>query len=166
MSREASDQAERVNRVGQVDRVERGPGSAEPGDELTGRLGYLLKHVQQRLYELTSAALAPYGISGRELGVLLVLDALGPTSQRDAATRLGVDRTTMVALIDALEAKSVVVRRPYEEDRRRNVVEFTEPGRELLRQARAASDEAERRFLGALDDAAAEGFRAQLRALL
>ena len=158
MSRDASDQAERVNRV------EREP--AEPGDELTGRLGYLLKHVQQRLYELTAAALAPYGISGRELAVLLVLDALGPTSQRDAAVRLGVDRTTMVALIDALEAKSVVVRRPYEEDRRRNVVEFTERGRALFQQARAAGDEAERRFLGALDDAGAERFRAQLRALL
>jgi DNA-binding MarR family transcriptional regulator len=161
MSRDASDQVERPARESE-------PESAEPGAELTGRLGYLLKHVQQRLYELTGVALAPFGISGRELSVLLVLDALGPTSQRDAAHRLGVDRTTMVALIDALEAKSVVVRRPYEEDRRRNVVEFTERGRELFEQARVASDEAERSFLGplALDDAAAERFRAQLRALL
>lgn len=140
----------------------------EPGTELTGRLGFLLKHAQQRLYELTGAALAPCGISGRELSVLLVLDALGPTSQQDAARRLGVDRTTMVALIDALEAKSVVVRRPYEEDRRRNVVEFTEHGYELFTRARAASDEAERRFLDplALDEAGAERLRAQLRALI
>lgn len=140
----------------------------EPGTELTGRLGFLLKHAQQRLYELTAAALAPCGISGRELSVLLVLDALGPTSQQDAARRLGVDRTTMVALIDALEAKSVVVRRPYEEDRRRNVVEFTEHGYELFTRARAASDEAERRFLDplALDEAGAERLRAQLRALI
>jgi DNA-binding MarR family transcriptional regulator len=151
MSRDASEQ------------VERDSESAEPGAELTGRLGFLLKHVQQRLYELTAVALAPYGISGRELS-----DALGPTSQQDAARRLGVDRTTMVALIDALEAKSVVVRRPYEEDRRRNVVEFTERGYGLLEQARAAGDEAERRFLEPLelDDAGAERFRAQLRALL
>ena len=153
MSRDASDQVEP---------------DIEPGTELTGRLGYLLKHAQQRLYELTAAELAPYGISGRELSVLLVLDALGPTSQQDAARRLGVDRTTMVALIDALEAKSVVVRRPYEEDRRRNVVEFTERGYELFTQARVASDEAERRFLSplALDDAGAERLRAQLRALI
>ena len=153
MSRDASGQVER---------------ESEPGTELTGRLGFLLKHAQQRLYELTAAALAPYGISGRELSVLLVLDALGPTSQQDAARRLGVDRTTMVALIDALESKSVVVRRPYEEDRRRNVVGFTERGYELFRQARVASDEAERRFLDplALDDAGAERLRAQLRALI
>jgi len=153
MSRDVSDQVERESE------------SSEPGAELTGRLGFLFKHAQQRLYELTSAALAPYGVNGRELAVLLVLDALGPTSQRDAARRLGVDRTTMVALIDALEAKSVVVRRPYEDDRRRNVVEFTERGREVFRQARAASDEAERRFLDPLDAAAAERLKAQLRAL-
>lgn len=147
---------------------EPGPESSEPGTELTGRLGFLFKHAQQRLYALTGAALAPCGISGRELSVLLVLDALGPTSQQDAARRLGVDRTTMVALIDALEGKSVVVRRPYEEDRRRNVVEFTEHGYELFTRARAASDEAERRFLDplALDDAGAERLRAQLRALI
>jgi DNA-binding MarR family transcriptional regulator len=140
----------------------------KPGAELTDRLGYLLKHAQQRLTELNAAALEPFGLSGRELAVLLVFDALGPTSQQDAARRLGVDRTTMVALVDALEAKSIVVRAPYAEDRRRNVVRFTERGYELFQQARVASDEAERRFLDplALDDAGAERLRAQLRALI
>ena len=138
----------------------------EPPAVLNDRLGYLLKHAQQRLVELTADALGPYGINGRELGVLLVLDGLGPTSQQDVARRMGVDRTTMVALIDALEAKSVVVRRPYEEDRRRNVVEFTERGHELFVQARKASDEAERRFVSPLEGTAAELFRAQLRAII
>jgi DNA-binding MarR family transcriptional regulator len=142
-----------------------GQAPEEPRAELN-RLGYLLKHAQQRLTELTSAALEPYGLNGRELGVLLVLDAMGPTSQQDAARRLGVDRTSMVALIDALEAKSVVVRRPFEEDRRRNVVEFTERGHELFKQALQASDAAERQFVSPLEETAAELFRAQLRAVI
>jgi DNA-binding MarR family transcriptional regulator len=137
----------------------------QPRAELN-RLGYLLKHAQQRLTELTSAALEPYGLNGRELGVLIVLDAMGPTSQQDAARRLGVDRTTMVALIDALEAKSVVVRRPFEEDRRRNVVEFTERGHELFTKALAANDAAEREFVSPLEDVAADMLRAQLRAVI
>jgi hypothetical protein len=41
-----------------------------PGPELTGRLGYLLKHARLWLRELTAAALAPYGLDGRELAVL------------------------------------------------------------------------------------------------
>jgi DNA-binding MarR family transcriptional regulator len=138
----------------------------KPGAELTDRLGYLLKHAQQRYTELNTAALEPYGLSGRELAVLLVFDALGPTSQQDAARRLGVDRTTMVALVDALERKEIVRRAPYAEDRRRNVVTFTPAGRETFRRALVASDAAERAFLGGMDEAAAAAFRATLRALI
>jgi DNA-binding MarR family transcriptional regulator len=72
----------------------------------------------------------------------------------------------MVALIDALEGKSIVVRRPFEEDRRRNVVEFTEGGHELFLRALQASDAAERRFVSPLEDAAAALFRDQLRAVI
>ncbi len=142
------------------------PRSQRPGSELTDRLGYLLKHAQQRLTELTSAALEPFGISGRELAVLLVFDALGSSSQQDAARRLGVDRTTMVALVDGLEAKGIVLRAPSPQDRRRNRVAFTEAGRARFLRARAASDAAEREFLGLMDEEQAEAFRARLRALI
>jgi DNA-binding MarR family transcriptional regulator len=137
-----------------------------PGPELTTRLGYLLKHVQERLREQSSAALAPYGLDGRELAVLLVLDSGEPASQQQAARRLGVDRTTMVALLDALEAKGLVTRHPHAEDRRRNVVELTAAGRDTLRDATRASDEAERRFLAPLSKPAARQFRDALQQLL
>jgi DNA-binding MarR family transcriptional regulator len=138
----------------------------EPAAELNNRLGYLLKHANMRLSELTEAALKPFNLNGRELGCLVVLDAMGPTSQQDAARRLGVDRTSMVALIDALEGKSIVVRRPFEEDRRRNVVEFTESGHELFLRALQASDAAESQFVSPLEDAAAALFRDHLRAVI
>jgi DNA-binding MarR family transcriptional regulator len=75
---------------------------------------------------------------------------------------VGVDRTTMVALLDALERKGLVARRPDPADRRRNVVELTSGGRKTLRRATRASDQAEARLLAGLDDAEAT----QLRALL
>jgi DNA-binding MarR family transcriptional regulator len=137
-----------------------------PAAELTDGLGHLLKQAQQRLAELTSAALEPFGVTGRELAALVVLDRLGPGSQREAAARLGVDRTTMVALVDGLEAKGIVVRTRFVRDRRRNAVSFTEGGRARFLRALAASDEAEREFLGALGEAAAATFRAQLRVLI
>src|ERR1700733_3814264 len=77
-------------------------GGEGPGPGLAGRPGYLLQHVCLRLGELTTAALAPYDLIGRELAVLLVLASGEPASQQDAARRLGVDRTTMVGLVDAL----------------------------------------------------------------
>jgi DNA-binding MarR family transcriptional regulator len=139
---------------------------AGPVPELTSRLGYLLKHAQLRLGELTMAALAPYGINGRELAVLLSLAGGEPASQQEAAYRLGVDRTTMVALLDALEAKGLVARHPHAGDRRRNVVELTAAGRQTLHAATEASDAAEQRFLAPLTEPAARQLRAALQALV
>jgi DNA-binding MarR family transcriptional regulator len=121
-----------------------------PLPELAGRLGYLLKHAQQRLFELTAAALAPLGISGRQCAVLIAIDSQAPLSQQQVAGRLGVDRTTMVTLIDELEHLGLVQREQDAADRRRNVVTLTGAGRGTLSAAVAASSDAERRFLGDL----------------
>lgn len=139
--------------------------SREP--QLTSRLGYLFKHAQQTLAEFTGPALEPFGLTGRDLAVLIVLDGLGPASQQEAARGLGVDRTTMVALLDGLESKGIVERRPAEEDRRRNVVQLTASGRRTFAAALAASDEAERAFIGTImDENRAAEFKNQLRALV
>jgi len=140
--------------------------TAGPGPELTGRLGYLLKHARLRLSELATAALAPYGLDGRELGVLLVLASGEPASQQEAARRLDVDRTTMVALVDALEGKGLVARHPHAADRRKNVVELTAAGDAILRAATQASDDAERRFLAPLTSSAVEQLKDALYTLV
>lgn len=145
--------------------VRAGLGGESP-PELADRLGYLLKHAQQRLAEFTAQALAPYGIDGRQLAVLLVLAGQGPASQQEAAQRLGVDRTTMVGLLDVLEDKGLVTRHPAKADRRKNVVELTPAGQETLRAATDASDEAERRFLGRLPAADAARLKEVLRLLI
>ena len=121
-----------------------------PLPALADRLGYLLKHAQQRLAGLTSAAIAPTGISGRECAVLIAIDDRAPLSQQEVARRLDVDRTTMVALIDDLEHKGLAQRRQDPDDRRKNVVVLTGQGRDTLRRATAATAEAERQFLGSL----------------
>ena len=135
---------------------------AEPEPQLGQRLTYLLKHAFLGLEELHQEQLGPVGINGRELAVLLLLHAREPESQQQAAARLKVDRTTMVDLLDGLEAKSLVARRTDGEDRRRNVVVLTDAGRQRLVEAVRASDKAERQLLGGLTDAE----QIQLRSLL
>lgn len=129
-------------------------------------LGYLLKHAYFALEERTDAALAPFGITSRDLGVLRVIAGGEAKSQQDVAGVLGVDRTSMVALLDALERAAIVTRRPSEQDRRRNVVELTEAGRELFLQAERASLAVEQNFTSALGHAGASRFRGALRDML
>jgi DNA-binding MarR family transcriptional regulator len=130
------------------------------------RLGFLLKHAQLRFAVVAQAALQPYGIDGRELAVLSRLSGPDPMSQQEAARQLGIDRTTMVALIDGLEGKHLVERHTDPGDRRKNIVELTAAGRETLAPATEAADEAERRFLGPLGEADAQRFKDVLRTLL
>jgi DNA-binding MarR family transcriptional regulator len=77
---------------------------------------------------------------------------------------MGVDRTTMVGLVDELEKKGLVERRPDPLDRRKNVVALTEAGRTTVQDATRAVAEAERRFLGPLSDDEGAALREALRA--
>jgi DNA-binding MarR family transcriptional regulator len=140
--------------------------STDGENPVADRMAVLLKHARQALADLTGPALAPYGIDGRALAVLTVLAGATPTSQQQAAVRLGVDRTTMVALIDGLEGKGLVTRVPDPADRRKNVVRLTPSGRDILDRAGEASEEAERRFLAPLTGAEADTLRTFLRALI
>jgi len=133
-----------------------------PGPQLRARLGYLLKHAFLDLEKLHAEVLAGCAVNARELAVLMLLDSREPESQQQAAGRLGVDRTTMVSLLDGLEGKGLLARQPDPADRRRNVVVLTDAGRQALGEATAASDEAERRLLAGLSATQAH----QLRALL
>lgn len=135
-------------------------------DRPDAHLGYLLKHVQLRYFELSAAALGPLGINGREAAVLRAVDDTSPLSQGEIARKMDVDRTTMVALIDDVQEKGLVLRRQDPDDRRRNVVELTETGRDTLRRATALGAQAEQAFLSRLSAAEATQFKNLLRALL
>jgi DNA-binding MarR family transcriptional regulator len=137
-----------------------------PGPVVSRRLGYLLKHAAMRMDKLSNEALAPYGIDARELGILLVIASHEPGSQHQAAQRLGIDRTSMVARIDALEDKGLLSRHPHAEDRRRNVVELTSAGRETVRRATDASERAEAVMLASLTPEEGRRLRTTLQAIV
>lgn len=142
------------------------PGAAEQVRAHDDVLGYLLKHAGLALEQRTDAALAGLGVTARDLGVLRVIAGGEAESQQEVAAVLGVDRTSMVALLDALEGRGIVARKPSQRDRRRNVVELTEDGRDLFRRAEARNTDAERSFTSALGNAGAAELRRALRTVL
>ena len=114
------------------------------------RLSFLLKQAFALMDEATERELAQLSVSGREFAVLTLIDAEGAASQQRLAARIGVDRTTMVALIDALEEKRLVNRRRDPSDRRAYIVEATPAGRKTLQRALKAVELAERQALAPL----------------
>jgi DNA-binding MarR family transcriptional regulator len=142
------------------------PGAADPVRAHDDVLGYLLKHAHLALEQRTDAALAGMGLTARDLGVLRVIAGGEARSQQEVATVLGVDRTSMVALLDALEHRGIVARRPSERDRRRNAVELTQDGRSLFQRAEQRSTQAELAFTAVLGDAGRAELRRALKAAL
>ena len=129
-------------------------------------LGYLLKHAHLALEQRAQVALADVGVTVRDLGALRVIAGGEAQSQQEVAAVLGVDRTSMVALLDALELQGIIARRPSEQDRRRNIVALTDDGWEIFRQAESRYSETEREFTASLGDAGAAGLRQALRTVL
>jgi DNA-binding MarR family transcriptional regulator len=133
-----------------VETVPVGTGVETPPPVLAERLGFLLKHVQLALGSTIESALAPLGINGREFAVLAVLDSEGPRSQQRLSERMGVDRTTMVSLVDDLERKGLVERRRDAEDRRAYSIYVTPKGKRARARAREAVEAAEADLLAPL----------------
>jgi DNA-binding MarR family transcriptional regulator len=123
------------------------------------RLGYLLKHVHQRYHAIQQPALARLGLDGRLVAVLATAESEGPAFQQRLAERLGVDRTTMVGLIDALEQRGLVRRRRDPSDRRGQQVVLTAKGKKVLPRALDVVAQVEDEFLAGLSSRDRREFR-------
>jgi len=135
-------------------------------DALAERLGPLLGRAHDAHRRLSLEALAPLGLGVKSVGALTVLRAEGPLSQRRLAERQGIDRTTMVAVVDELERLGAVERRKDPGDRRANALHITPQGRTLLTRARKAVAGAEEAFLAPLAPAEQRRLRSALRTLV
>jgi DNA-binding MarR family transcriptional regulator len=84
---------------------------------------------------------------------LAALEEFGPDSQSGLSDRTGIYRSDMVATINELTARGLVVRAPDPADRRRNAITLTDEGRRHLRQLDALIADAEAEFLAPLSAA-------------
>src|SRR6266436_2676990 len=80
-------------------------------------------------------------------GALLTIAA---RTGQELGEQLGIDRTTIVELIDELERQGVVVRRRNAADRRSYALVLTPKGRAVQKRASKAFDAAADEFFGAL----------------
>jgi DNA-binding MarR family transcriptional regulator len=125
-------------------------------------LGWSLQAVYQGFARSATGAVASVPGGPRGYQVLVAVTTEEPSSQLALANRLGIDKTAMTYVIDALENSGLVERRPDPRDRRVREVHPTAAGRRLLSKARVALREVEDVLMRDLDD----DERMQLRHLL
>ena len=96
---------------------------------LSGLLGYRLRVAQQAVFRDFARSI-PEASPGR-VGILLLIDANPGVTQSRLAQAVGIDRSTMVGVLHALQAKELIERRRGE-DRRTNGLWLTRPGRSVV----------------------------------
>ena len=110
---------------------------------LPGLLGYRLRLAQQAVFRDFAASV--HGLSPGRVGLLIYIDANPGVTQSRLAEAVERDRSTMVGVLDQLEARGLIERRRGD-DRRTNGLWLTRAGRSLLARALRAIDRHERRI--------------------
>ena len=124
----------------------REPAETEPArGRLEGLLGYFLRRADVFTFQSFNAHLAEDRISPGQLGVLLMCEANAGINQTRLGKALGIDRSTLVAMIDLLESRGHVARTPSAVDRRSHALKLTRQGEAFLKalQPRLQRHEAE-----------------------
>lgn len=130
-------------------------------DRMDDHTGFVLVKLGQAAAEQAERALAPLELRARHVRVLGFIH--GQTlSQQDLCQATGMDRTTMVAVVDDLERLGYARRERSAADRRKHVITLTEPGAAVYEDAAGLLLKAQDAFLTPLSGAERE----QLHTLL
>lgn len=125
-------------------------------------LGFHLRTAQVAFQSRFDRAVSATSLSQIQFAVLWLIDANPGCSQIDLAAVIAVDRASMMAIIDRLELRNLVVRKRSSGDRRRRELYLTSEGAAALAASRAGVEQLEAN----LDERFTPAERAMLVALL
>jgi len=125
-----------------------------PADTETSEFaGQLFFRLWRASHTRTAAALETIGLTPPLFAVLNFLRVRERAIQQEIGAAMGIDPSTMVALVDELERAGLAKRRPHPKDRRAREVLITPKGRRAVERGRALAGEVEDDVLQGLTSA-------------
>lgn len=113
------------------------------GGDLSHSLGYRIRRAQLWVFKDVSRRLAAFDISPAQFSVLSVADANPGVNQLAIAQLLLIERAGLGRLVDHLERRALLERRPSAINRRYYALYLTNAGKTLLERMRPAIAESE-----------------------
>jgi DNA-binding MarR family transcriptional regulator len=136
-----------------------------PPPQLARYSGFLLNWVAARSRMRFAAALAESGLHLREFAALNIVAAKPGLTQHELAAAAGIDASTLVATLDALEQRGLAERRMMPEDRRKRAIYLTPDGEAALRRGRELAKRVGDELFGPLSASERRQFDVLLRKL-
>jgi DNA-binding MarR family transcriptional regulator len=118
---------------------------------LEKHLGYCLYKAAIKFRSMIDTLMAEDGLIAPQFGVLNILRSNEGLNQISLGLQMGIDKATVVKLIDGLEKKAFVVRVSSETDRREKFLKITPRGIKFLEQIIPQMKALETEFLSPLD---------------
>jgi DNA-binding MarR family transcriptional regulator len=115
--------------------------------------GQLLFRLWRASHTQIAAELQAIGLTPALFAVLNYLQTREGAIQQQIGSAMGIDPSTMVALVDQLERAELAKRRPHPQDRRAREVLITPKGRRTLKRARELAEQVEADVLQGLSPA-------------
>jgi Transcriptional regulators len=128
-------------------------------------LGYLLSRTYYAYKKAATKAVASYGITPDQYGILHRLSYREAISQKELAELHARDQTAVGKIVDKLERKKLVIRTTDPRDRRAVLLYLTEEGKQLIPRLNAVMQETERQAVEGLPDSEIERFLDTMNAI-
>ncbi|SCA57204.1 putative transcriptional regulator, MarR family [Candidatus Terasakiella magnetica] len=119
---------------------------------LNDLMTYHLRRAQVTSFNNFTDAMAETQVTPGQFGVLTLIASNEGMSQSAVARSLGVERSTMVAVIDGLENRGLVLRKPSPTDRRSNALVLSDEGKEVYARGLELAKKSDRVTTSALND--------------
>jgi DNA-binding MarR family transcriptional regulator len=144
-----------------LDMLERGP----IPEELARFPGYLMARLGETSSRRFREALEADGLHPRHFGVMTVVGAEPGMTQQQLHEKTGIDPSSMVSVIDELEAVGLAERRPHPGDRRARSIYITELGEQTLERVGRLAGQLQRELFAPLTAEEGQTLHALLRKL-
>lgn len=113
---------------------------------LPSLIGYHIRIAQNAIFRDFAERLGEFQITPGLFGVLVIIESNPDLKQSELARATHLDRSSVVAIIDKLEKRNLVERRPALNDRRSNALRLTAEGITLLNKLKKRVVEHEKRM--------------------
>lgn len=123
------------------------------GDKAPSSIGFLLSQVGVYAAQRFAQRLAAADLHPPMFRVLNVVDAVEGQSQQAIGEAIQAPASRMVAIVDELERRGLVERRPHPTDRRIRALYLTGDGRKLLARGRRIAMEHEEELMRGMSEA-------------
>lgn len=106
--------------------------------EIRNIVGFHIRLAHGAVYRHFTETFTELDLTQKQVSVLWLVDDHPDIAQTDLAHRMRMDRATTMAIVNRLEARGLLVRGKSETDGRKQTLNLTTDGKEMLRVAKQA----------------------------